>query len=74
MVKLPFPDTFDPAPTVFAGGIKRMLEIWETLRDQNAGGYGGSVVQQIGTGKDRWQISPNHTRSTSCSPSPRSTP
>ena len=60
MVKLPFPDSFDPAPTVFAGGIKRMLEIWETLRDQNAGGYGGSVVQQIGTGKDRWQISPNH--------------
>lgn len=68
MVKLPYPDNFDPSPTVFAGGIKRMLEIWETLRDQNAGGYGGGVVQQIGAGKHRWQIHPDATRSTSCSP------
>jgi hypothetical protein len=59
---------FAPEPTVFKGGIKRMIEIWETLREQNAGGYGGSVVQQIGSGKHKWGIHPNKTKSTSCSP------
>src|SRR5690606_8413700 len=66
--KLPFPEDFDPAPTVFKGGIKRMVEIWETLREQNPGGYGGSVLQQVGTGKNKWKIQPHASLMTSCSP------
>jgi hypothetical protein len=67
VVKIPFPDDWSPAPTVFKGGIQRMLDIWENLRGKNAGGYGpGAILQAIGKGKDRWEIATSNV--TSCSP------
>lgn len=65
-VKLPYPDDFAPDATAFKGGIDRMVKIFDTLRDQNGGGYGGGVVQQIGTGANKWEVTPSKV--TSCSP------
>jgi len=66
-VKLPFPDNFAPEPTVFKGGIKRMIDIWNTLRDKNPGGYGGgAVLQAIGGRKNAWGVPVGNV--TSCSP------
>jgi len=64
---VPFPEGFDPKPTVFKGGIKRMVAIFNTLRGQNKGGYGSGVVQQVGTGEHRWG-KPGSSEVTSCSP------
>jgi len=57
-----YADGFDPKPTVFKGGIKRMVAIFNTLRDQNPGGYGPGVVQKIGN----WFGATQNV--TSCSP------
>ena len=65
----PFLDgDFDPKPTVFKGGIDRMIQVFNALRDQNQGGYGGGVVNQVGTGSDKWSIHPDSNKWTSCSP------
>lgn len=56
------PADFDPKPTKFTGGIKRMMQIWETLRKQNQGGYGGSICQAI----QGWQM--EQLTGTTCSP------
>jgi len=58
----PYWEGFDPKPTVFKGGIKRMVELFNTLRGQNAGGYGSGVVQKVGG----WPSNPQNV--TSCSP------
>jgi len=57
-----------PKPTVFKGGIKRMMQIWNDLRDMNTGAYGsGRLIAKIstwpgtGTGLDKLPV-------TSCSP------
>jgi hypothetical protein len=57
------PDDFDPQPTIPTGGLDRMIQIWEASRDTNAGGYGGSVLQQV----DTW-LKPSAKHTTSCSP------
>jgi hypothetical protein len=57
------PDDFDPQPTIPTGGLDRMIQIWEASRDTNAGGYGGSVLQNIST----WSR-PSAKHTTSCSP------
>ncbi|TMQ15238.1 MAG: hypothetical protein E6J90_17550 [Deltaproteobacteria bacterium] len=57
------PDGFDPKPTVFTGGLERMIKIWESSRDVNDGGYGGGVLQHV-TG---WGTPSSH-KTTSCSP------
>jgi peptidoglycan hydrolase-like protein with peptidoglycan-binding domain len=57
------PDDFDPKPTVFTGGLPRMIGLWEASRDANDGGYGGSVLQKI-----RGWGTPGSSRATSCSP------
>ena len=36
------PSDFRPIPTVFAGGLDRMIAVWERSREVNAGGYGPS--------------------------------
>lgn len=67
MVKLPFPDNFAPAPTVFKGGLRRMVDIWHTLRDKNPGGYGGGhVLQAVGGRKNAWGVPVSDV--TTCSP------
>lgn len=63
---LPFPDDWDPKPTVFKGGINRMVEVWNQLRDQNKGGYGQGINQKIGKRKNAWQVP--FTDVSSCSP------
>jgi hypothetical protein len=44
---MPIPDDFAPDPTLPTGGLGRMLQIWEALRDSNTGGYGDSVLRHI---------------------------
>lgn len=56
-----FPAGFDPKPTVFNGGIDRMIKLWEAHRDVNEGGYGSGVVCHI----DEWGKA---SKVTSCSP------
>lgn len=56
-------DDFAPKPTVFTGGMARMIRLWECCRDANAGGYGSGVLQSI-----RGWGSPSSSRVTSCSP------
>ena len=58
-----FPPSFEPfqsRPTVFPGGIERMIRIWERSRERNRGGYGSGVLFDVF----------GHRRSTvtSCSP------
>lgn len=59
--KAEFPADFAPRPTVFPGGLDRMVRLWNKARDKNTGGYGGNRLFQIsgwsGTGTE-----------TSCSP------
>ena len=56
-------DDFAPKPTVFTGGMARMIRLWECCRDANAGGYGSGVLQSIrGWGKM------SSRQVTSCSP------
>jgi len=63
----PFPDDWDPKPTVFKGGVQRIVDIWTELRRKNTGGYGpGSILTSVGHGKDKWQVAASSV--TSCSP------
>lgn len=60
---MPIPADFDPKPTLPTGGLDRMLQIWEALRDSNTGGYGNSVLRHVsGWGQ------PSPANVTSCSP------
>jgi len=59
-----FREGVDLEPTVFAGGLDRMIAMAEALRDLNAGGYlGGFLVAVEGWGFDK--LVSDHT---SCSP------
>ncbi len=51
-----------PKPTVFEGGIDRMIEIMNGLRDINTNGYGSGVCG----GVSAWGI--GHAKQTACSP------
>jgi hypothetical protein len=63
--KQDFPPEFEPEPTVFSGGLDRMIKIWEAHRDANDGGYGSGIVCSVSP----WSIKPNaKTAWTSCSP------
>ena len=56
-------DDFTPKPTVFTGGMARMIRLWECCRDANAGGYGSGVIQSI-----RGWSKLSSRQVTSCSP------
>ena len=56
-------DDFAPKPTVFTGGMARMIRLWECCRDANAGGYGSGVIQSI-----RGWSKLSSRQVTSCSP------
>ena len=45
--KAEFPADFAPRPTVFPGGLDRMIGLWNKARDKNTGGYGGNRLFQI---------------------------
>lgn len=45
--KAEFPADFAPKPTVFAGGLDRMISLWNKARERNTGGYGGNRLFQI---------------------------
>lgn len=45
--KAEFPADFAPKPTVFSGGLDRMVRLWNKARDKNTGGYGGNRLFQI---------------------------
>src|SRR5262245_10676222 len=57
-----FPPGFAPKPTAFKGGIDRLAKIWDTLREQNKGGYGGAICQKI----EGWGVP--EMDGTTCSP------
>lgn len=57
-----FPPGFDPEPTVFKGGVDKLVEIWETMRGNNSLGYGGAIVQAI----KGWAV--DELKGTTCSP------
>lgn len=44
--KQEFPADFKPEPTVFKGGLDRMIQLWEKAREKNSGGYGGNRLFQ----------------------------
>ncbi|MGE0399068.1 MAG: hypothetical protein AB7T06_20325 [Kofleriaceae bacterium] len=55
----------DAVPTVFEGGLDRMVQIWNDLRKRNTGAYGSGVVSII----DGWgQFGKSCTTVTACSP------
>jgi hypothetical protein len=60
------PNFFDDAvPTVFEGGLDRMVKIWNDLRKRNAGAYGSGIVSIV----DKWGgFSTKCSDVTACSP------
>lgn len=59
----PVPEDFDPQPTVFPGGIAKMLSCFEKLRELNTEGYrSGTVLAKV----DGWGVRVD--KATTCSP------
>ncbi|MFN0250341.1 MAG: hypothetical protein ACKV2T_25910 [Kofleriaceae bacterium] len=58
-------ESWPPAATAPTGGLPRMIQIWEKLRELNTGGYGGHRLVQVSgwAGADT-----RKNRETSCSP------
>lgn len=59
-----FPVGFAPKPTVFPGGVDRIVRCFEELRDLNTGGYKGGFLKSVGD----WGFKAHLGTVTSCSP------
>lgn len=59
-----FPAGFAPKPTVITGGVDRMVQCFEALRDLNTGGYKGGFLKSV----EDWGFKAHLGTVTSCSP------
>lgn len=64
MVEKAFPAGFAPKPTIYQGGIDRMIRCWTALRAINGGGWGTKFLVTV----EGWHFKPNLSDSIACSP------